>query len=73
MLTLRTACQDYLRGRGRELSPRYIGWMDQKLNYHLSDLLDIPLAEVTPRVCRERHELLTRTSGKSSANGASAS
>jgi integrase len=43
--------------------------MDHKLNYHLSDLLDIRLAEVTPKVCRERHELLTRTSGKSSANG----
>lgn len=69
MLTLRTAYQDYLRGRGHELSPRSIGWMDQKLFGHLSDLLDIPLAEVTPRVCRERHEFLTRTSGKSSANG----
>jgi len=47
MLTLRTAYQDYLRGRGHELSPRSIGWMDQKLNYHLSDLLDIPLASFT--------------------------
>lgn len=69
MITLREAYQDYLNGRGHELSPRSIGWMDQKLTLHLGDLLDKPLADITPRVCRERHELLTRTSGKSSANG----
>ena len=69
MTTLKDAYRAYLDGRGHELSPRSIVWMDQKLSTHLGDLLDVELGQITPRVCRERHERLTRTSGKASANG----
>jgi integrase len=70
MLTLREAYQDYIAGRKHELSPRSIGWMDQKVETYMVHLLDKPLEEITPRACRALHEELSRTSGRYSSNGA---
>lgn len=69
MITLREAYQDYRRGREDELSPRSLVWIEQKVRVHLKDLLDTELDQITPRMCRDLHEGLSRSSGKSSANG----
>jgi len=69
MLTLREAYQDYRRIREDELSPRSLVWYDQKVRVHLDYLLDTELDQITPRMCRDLHEDLSRSSGKSSANG----
>ena len=69
MLTLREAYPDYRRSREDELSPRSLVWYDQKVRVHLDHLLDTELDQITPRMCRDLHEGLSRSSGKSSANG----
>lgn len=69
MITLDEAYQDYRRSREDELSPRSLVWYDQKVRVHLKHLLDTELDQITPRMCRDLHEGLSRSSGKSSANG----
>lgn len=69
MLTLREAYHDYRKSREGELSPKSLHWTEQKVNLHLADLLDTRLDEITPRVARDLHEKLSRTSGRYSANG----
>ena len=62
MLTLREAYHDYRKSREGELSPKSLHWTEQKVNLHLADLLDTRLDEITPRVTRDLHERLSRTS-----------
>lgn len=69
MLTLQDAYEGYKRSREGELSPRSLVWVQQKVDVHLKDLLDKPMDQITPKVCRELHERLSRSSGTYSANG----
>jgi hypothetical protein len=69
MLTLQDAYDGYKRSREGELSPRFLVWVDQKVTVHLRDLLDTPMDQITPRMCRDLHERLSRSSGTYSANG----
>lgn len=69
MITLAEAWDDYRRSREGELSPRSMHWVEQKVVTHLAGLLDTPLDQITPRMCRDLHEGLTKSSGVYSANG----
>jgi hypothetical protein len=67
MINLRQAYLDYRRSREGEISPKSLHWTDQKVRLQLVDLLDTPLDQITPRLCRDLHEHLSRTSGRYSA------
>jgi hypothetical protein len=69
MLNFREAWEDYRRSREDELSPRSLVWYDQKVVKYLAHLFDTDLDQITPRMCRDLHEGLSKSSGKSSANG----
>ena len=58
MITLAEAYEGYKRSREGELSPRSLVWVEQKVSVHLSDLLDEPMDQITPKVCRDLRERL---------------
>ena len=68
--SLSAVAESYFATRGKELSPRTLGWYKQKVEGPLSSLKKVPVNRIDRATVRALHEKITRKSGSYGANGA---